>query len=346
MSAETLEWLNNMTLIGNADVRGTAWHYQASMQGDRPNHYPGFIPGDDIRERIFNWRAVEAPVTATLLLPEGVATITDDARKAICRPPGAFGDDDRGAILGTFKSGYQSHDYQESLVDNVQAIMSGGCGYASAGMLKGGAQAFVTIQMPESIRTASGVEFLPNLLACTSHDGTLATTYHRTAVNVVCDNTMSAALRDGNGQTYKVKHSRYSSLKLAEARDALGILHEIADDFSAQVERLTNVQVSEGDWSAFLDAIAPVPAGEGRAATMAENRRGELSTLWHSDARVLPWKGTAWGVVQCVNTYAHHVATAHGGKNAERNILRAMNGKTDALDAGTLAMLEGVLQNA
>jgi len=36
MSKESLQWLNSNTLIGCTDKRGTAWHWRAQEQGDRP----------------------------------------------------------------------------------------------------------------------------------------------------------------------------------------------------------------------------------------------------------------------------------------------------------------------
>ena len=48
MSQETMEWLNNNTLIGMTDQRSHAWHYQECYQGEEPNHYDGPIPVGDL----------------------------------------------------------------------------------------------------------------------------------------------------------------------------------------------------------------------------------------------------------------------------------------------------------
>ena len=42
--------------------------------------------------------------------------------------------------------------------------------------------------MPDKIATPDGVAFRPNLLATTSFDGSIATTYKRTVTITVCDN--------------------------------------------------------------------------------------------------------------------------------------------------------------
>lgn len=351
MSRESSVWLNTMTLIGQVLKRGTAWHYRKQDQGTESNHYDGAIPVEDVIRRLFGWTPEEG--TSESRTPSGLH-IVDADRKSIVRPPGALGPNDKGAILFQPKSGYKIHGYTEWLIRNAEVIASQGLPIGSAGLLKQGAQAWVSFEVPDTITTPEGVAFRPNLLAATSLDGTLATTYQRVVTNVVCDNTMSAALSE-TGQRVKVKHSKNSLTKISEVRDALAIVHSIADDFSAEVATLCNTTVTDAQFDAFLASIAPIPEEDGRGRTMAENRQGEFRKLWNSDPRVTPWKGTAFGVVQAANTYEHHLKAVRGGGTdedakrfvrAERNMDRAVRGDADALDTATLATLTRVLQPA
>jgi Domain of unknown function (DUF932) len=113
-------------------------------------------------------------------------------------------------------------------------------------------------------------------------------------------------------------------------------VHTIADDFAAEVAELTAVQVSDGDWARFLNEVAPVPSDEGRSQTRAQSKRESLQRLWDHDARVAPWRGTAFGVMQAVNTFTHHEGTVRGMQRSERNMLRAATGDIDALDRHTV----------
>ena len=79
---------------------------------------------------------------------------------------------------------------------------------------------------------------------------------------------------------------------------------------------------------------------------MAENKQSSLTKLWTSDERVSPWRGTAWGVVQAVNTYEHHIATVKGGPRPERIMARAISGDFDKKDSQALALLGKVLELA
>jgi phage/plasmid-like protein (TIGR03299 family) len=333
MSKETLEWLNANTLIGFTAERGRAWHYRAAFQSGGGNHFPGAIPVDEVERRLFAWDAVESPVYVESPVSGGLAVAP--GRKAIVRS-------DTGCVMGVFTDGYTPHPYREWLVRNVAMILDGDLGIGSAGLLRSGAVAWVSVEVPDSITTPEGVEFRPNLLATTSFDGSLATTYKRVVTNVVCDNTMAAGLAE-RGQRTRVRHSRHSHLKLAEARQALAVVHTIADDFAAEVAHLCATAVTDRQWREFLDAHAPVPDKPGRAHTLAEHKRDTLTRLWDHDARVSPWRGTAWGVVQAINTYTHHEGSVRGANRAERNMIRAVTDGVDQLDGGTVAALRRVL---
>jgi phage/plasmid-like protein (TIGR03299 family) len=340
MSQESLAWLNANTLIGFTDKRGTAWHYRASEQGRQPNHFPGPVPVQAVRDRLFRWEPVEGTVETTYPGSGGPTRLTDRTRKTIVRP-------DTGEILGVFKNGFTIHEYKQWLVANVESILDDTLSIGSAGLLRGGALAWVQVEVPDTCTTPEGVAFRPFLSAATSLDGSLSSTYQTGAQLIVCDNTLSAALLERSALRVKVKHSSRSLGRITDVRDALGIIHQVADDFAAEVTALCEAKVSDAQWAAFLDAHTPVPEAEGRSRTLAERKREELNALWNHDQRVAPWQGTAFGVVQAVNTWSHHHQTVRGAHHrAERNMLRAITGGTDDLDQSTLAALHGVLGDA
>ncbi|TDB91211.1 DUF932 domain-containing protein [Actinomadura sp. KC216] len=354
MSKETLQWLNQNTLIGFTDKRGTAWHYRADLQGAEPNHYSGAIPVGDVSRRLFHWEPVEQPIyvpssgmewapNGHVPIPGTVEAVTDTGvlklaplpdRKAIQRS-------DTGHTMGIFTDSYQPHEYNEWLINTIATLLDDDLSIGSAGLLKNGAVAWVSVEVPDNVTTPEGVEFRPHLFGATSFDGSLATTFKRAVTSIVCDNTMAAGLGEA-GQQIKIKHSRHSKLRIGEAREALNIIYQVADDFAAEVTALCRTSVSDTEWNAFLDAHVPMPDEPGRSRTMAENKRDTLARLWNHDNRVAPWKGTAWGVVQAVNTYTHHEQTVRGAVRAERNMLRAVTGGVDELDHTTLHTLATV----
>ncbi len=356
MSNETLQHLNTQTLIGHTDARGVAWHYRAEDQGAEPNHYPGPIPVADVARRLFAWHAECRPLAVER--PADIATMTHvdeaglpvrwvavDARRAVVRS-----DRSDGAVMGVFTDAYVPHQYQEWLLTSVANILDNTLSISSAGLLKEGAVAWVEVSVPESITTPEGVAFRPNLLATTTFDGSLATTYKRTVTAVVCDNTRAAALGE-SGQQVKVRHSRHSALKLGSARQALAMVHTTAEDFAAEVAQLCATPVTPVSWARFLDAWVPrtTPTGApltGKALTLAERKRDQLSSLYRWDDRVAPWAGTAQGVLQAVNTYEHHERPVRGTSRSARNMLRTVTGDFDAVDTAAWRTLSLVLDSA
>lgn len=344
MSAETMEWLNQNILVGFTAERGNAWHYRADLQGDEPNHYEGAIPVEDIRRRLFAWTANTAPVFVQVAADADNATgIADDGtpyRLVAAAGRRAVLHSETDEVFGIFSDGYKTHQYSDWLVTNLANIVDDSINFGSAGILKGGAVAFVTLEMPESVDALEGFAVRPHLMATTSHNGQLATTYKTVATFVVCDNTHAMAMAE-NSAAYKVRHSKYSDMRIQSARDALGIVHTMTTDIVAEVNALASHKVSDAEFLKVMDALAPMPNEDETtktAVTRMETKRAEVMALYNDDPRVAPWRGTALGVLQAWNTYAHHISGTDE-RRVERNMLNALTGKTEKSDAKVLALL-------
>jgi phage/plasmid-like protein (TIGR03299 family) len=335
MSTETSRWLNNNVLIGLTAKRGNAWHYKASDQGTEPNHYEGAIPIEDVRRRLFFWNALEVPMFITD--PNNATGMREvPNRKAIVR-------DDTYEVLGVPSSRYVPHQFDDSLLKNVSNIIDDDLVIGSAGLLKNGAIGWVQIEMPENSKVGD-VEFRPNLLATTSFNGSIATTYKRTVTVVVCDNTRAVALRE-NGQEIRIRHTANSALKVQDARTALNIVHELENQFAAEVTQLLNQSVSDHQFEIFLSKIVPVKDQDAKQAiTRADNTKNELLTLWREDERGARWKNTAFGALQCVNTHRQHFRqTRKGNLIVERTMMDSLNGKLEVLDNRAAAILQSII---
>jgi phage/plasmid-like protein (TIGR03299 family) len=328
MSKETREWLSNNVLVGFTEKRGNAWHYR---EGDN-NHYVGAIPVEDVIKRLFYWTPQEVPLYVPFAM-EGTDAepqmIEVPGRKAIVHP-------DTGHVLGVHKSGYNPHAFAEWLVTNMGNVL-GELHCASAGLLKGGAVAWLQAEFPDNLTTVDGVEYRPFFNGFTSLDGSFSSTYKLGITAVVCDNTMRAAQNEDTPEV-KIKSTKNNKFQSIKVREALGMVHKVADAFAEEAHRLCSTDWTDRQFEALVDQLAPHPGPDGskRAVTMAENKRDAFWTMWRTDERVAPWTGTAFGAWQAANTYGQHVATVQGAERAERNMLNTLNGKLDEQDARTL----------
>ena len=197
-----------------------------------------------------------------------------DDRQAICRS-------DTDAVMGIFATGYVMHQYREWLLTTVANILDDDLVISSAGLLRGGAIAWVEVSVPETITTPEGVDFRPNLLATTSFDGSIATTFKRT----VTDDGLRQHPRDLRPGRDRARPTRSStpgtpSAKLADAREALAMVHTLADDFADEVAILCATTVSDTSGGASWTPTSPLDDGratpEGRSRTLATKAR----TTW------------------------------------------------------------------
>lgn len=342
MSAETLTWLNTKTLKGFSDKTGFAWHYDEASQGDESNHYPGPIPVGDVKRRLFYWVATEGKVSTRVKVGGKWRTVKVEGKKSLSHP-------ETGEVFSIVGSGFPVHDYGQWLIENFKAVLDtgdGDLGIGSAGLLKGGGQAWVQIELPETVKGPGGIEHRPYLTGSAVLDGSRSTVYVTGSVLAVCDNTLSAALGSAATQI-KYPHRKGVEMKPQDVRNALGILHQNTAAVNAELDELLNVAVSDSQWDAFVVAHLGKdrPFEAGRGQTNWDNAHDQLTALYKNDPRVAPWTGTGFGALQAVNTWRHHFAVAKGvdGGRPERNMINRLDGTNDREDAKTLAKLQGVL---
>lgn len=343
MSAEDLTWLQENTRIGFTSKRGNAWHARGVTDdnGLPLNHFEYEVPIEEVVE-LFDFPLVRAELTASYETERGVRDIHIGDRTAVVRG-------DTGDVFGIFsRDGYQIHQPQKWLVDTVSDILDASddqLAVGSAGLLKLGARNFVQFELEETFRGVEGIEHRPFLTAATSHDGSLATTYIVGTQVVVCDNTLTAALGTATNKR-KIKHSANSLKNIQQVRDDLSlVLADAADEFDAEVKTLLDQHVTDAQWAEFTSAFAN-PTGKemepGRGLTMFENKVGALNRLWIADERVAPWKNTAWGVVQAVNTFVAHEQSVKGVSREERNYGRTLDEEWEKLSKSTLLTLDKI----
>lgn len=305
MSRETSAWLNANTLIGFCETDGNAWHWD----GITPNQYPGPIPIEDIKTKLFNWKAeLRTPYIRLDDASDDQWGVEDESTRAVVRII-----DGRPVVFNYVSTSYAIHQYDEWLLENVATLVdesSGQLHFGSAILLRNGAIAAVQVR-PSQFVSIGGDEMLPYILATTSHDSSNATTYKGCYGRVVCDNTLDTVL-GGRRSAYRVKHTRGSALAIAEARQALDIIFTGMGEFEKEVERLMNTPINMNHLTGAIKEVWPVPEPHyedgnltnGRAITNWDRRYSEIVNLYENDQRAAPYTGTAWGGYMAFNTWS------------------------------------------
>lgn len=327
-------------LVGDTAARGEqSWHYNATNKISVANHYTGAIPVQDVLDKLFHWTPVEVPFDFPYFTAEGdLRQMSDPKRKVLVRP-------DLDLVLGVPAATYKGHGYAEWLVDSWgQVLDSDEVHISAAGMLGHGKTGWVEISR-ESFTTVAGIEVRPFIIAASSFDQTLSTTFKEATTLAVCWNTLEAAMGEA-GRIYKKKHTSKSKLEVLAIRDALGIMESQHDAVDAAIEKLLAEPVSDERFDRFVEAYAgTAKAKEGRGQTIANTKARELKILWRDSEMVAPWAGTAFGVLQAANTYNHHInhlKDADGDAIELKNVERVLNGDNAKNDARALEILASV----
>lgn len=369
MSKYTLDYLRNHTLVGDIAVNGLPWTARAlnvtandKRADGRKWLWDGAIPVARVREHLDGFA-----VTAYPLVWARPATDADSGENVIVFDGEPFvlvtdlkrqvvADSATDRVHFTPKSGYVVHPFTETLVERTARIVGESMGdlhIDSVGVLADGGEAWVSIATGSLLTLPEGVDYYPHVLASSSHTGTLATSLQAVITMTVCDNTRLAALGEGkaNGTVTKARHSSKSAQRLtddeSEARTALGLMDSANAEFAAQVKNLCETTVTDDQWSAFLDALAPVTEdSKPIAVTKAEKFRDEVSVLYRNDARNI-WQGTAFGALQAVNTFDLWERAAYAGTDQYARIMReTITGDGDKREGERRAALVKVLAQA
>jgi phage/plasmid-like protein (TIGR03299 family) len=367
MSAETLDYLNENVMFGFAASRSTWGEGTSFGSGLKPwfanEHYQHLyqdgIPVEAVIDNLFYWEPQESELFVRLPVEDvevadGIdhagrpyKEVVDPDRKAIVRQ-------DTGDILGIFgKTSYQVHGYRQWLIDNVAHLLdssSGDLGISSAGLLRRGGQAWVSIELPEDIEVEGAGHVRPCIIAATSCDGTLATTYAIRIMRPECDNSLRISLSaTGDGGTLKIKHSAKSMGRLTDARAALSLVHQAGDTAVSWFNELADVDITDEQFRQITKRLHPVPdpvMAKGKVTNIrsinnAEERQSELLQMYTRDPRAAGWNGTLAGAYHAVSTHQQHMVS-RDDVAIRRIMVGTLSGAYDKAEDQFWSVVEGM----
>jgi phage/plasmid-like protein (TIGR03299 family) len=202
----------------------------------------------------------------------------------------------------------EAFEFLTGLVDDGEAT------FETAGAIKGGARVFVTMRLPKKIRIA-GDDMLDLYVAvATGHDGEFAFHAFPTPVRIVCQNTLSIALR-GAKNSYVVRHDRGAAPKLAEARSILKVTLDGGDTVGRAAREMLSKRVTETDFMAIVERhFVPEPEKQTRRIMLAARaQREDLRHLAFRAPTQEVGRGTAWGAFNALSEWSEWVKPTKPG---------------------------------
>lgn len=202
-------------------------------------------------------------------------------------------------------------DFLDSLVETQEAK------YETAGALDGGRKIWLLAKTPVTIESVSGDPIENYLCAFNSHDGSKSMGVLFTAVRVVCENTLTAAIR-GAERCYKIRHTTNWQAKVEQAREVLGFAIRYQELFAEEMKTLAERAVNFDITKVFVEKLLPISDSIKQKGSIEriKEQRNELFRLIEEGrgTEIAGVRGTAYGLYNAAAEYADYRMKTKGAK--------------------------------
>jgi phage/plasmid-like protein (TIGR03299 family) len=172
------------------------------------------------------------------------------------------------------------------------------CTYETAGSLFNGRRVFMLVNMPKGRIVED--EYQPYLCLSNAHDGSACLQILLTGVRVVCNNTLTAALKTAK-RKISIRHLSMMDQRKDEAIMAMGAASKYFHDLEVFAAELAGKKVNIGK---VLDKLFPASSDMSKRQLKSNKEVKNLIKNLHKRKDDLQnFKGTAWGVYSAIADY-------------------------------------------
>lgn len=228
---------------------------------------------------------------------------------------------DNNTVLGVVGKDYQIVQNREAF-SFFDAIVGGGNGilYETAGALGNGERIFITAKLPDYIRVGNGDDITEKyIFLITSHDGSGSITAAFTPVRIVCQNTLTASLKNMSN-VVRIRHTAGAKQRLEDAHKVMGLANKLSNELENTFNHWAKITVGDDEMKRLIQlALCP------NKQTLNHLQKGnfdDLSTVFKNtvdDAfayamitdtqQMETTKGTLFGAYNAVTGYYQNVKT-------------------------------------
>ncbi|WP_227062111.1 DUF932 domain-containing protein [Acinetobacter pittii] len=162
---------------------------------------------------------------------------------------------DTHAPLSVVSQRYQEVQPKEILEFYRDLTEQSGFELETAGVLKGGRKFWALARTGQSAALKGKDVSNGYILLATACDGTLATTAQFTSVRVVCNNTLTIAIRGQNSSEGVVKVPHSTKFDAEKIKQQLGISIKNWDEHMYEMKQLSQRKVTQQEAAAYFDAV-------------------------------------------------------------------------------------------
>lgn len=205
-------------------------------------------------------------------------------------------------------------------------VRAGGATMETAGSLRGGRYVWGLANLKASFKLKNNDEVKAYLLCACPHQQGKSLIFKFTAVRVVCNNTLTLALRAGGPEFRRSHRSEFDASAVEKAKVALGIAREQFGEFEKtarklQAHRMTHETTLNVLMPVYAPKVSPKDIRDDFDKHATINLKRVMEALTHAPGAQAD---NAWGVLNAVTYYADHIAS----RSADKRLTNAWLGKT------------------
>lgn len=235
-------------------------------------------------------------------------------------PYGAIVRQDTGDCLGTVSKTYiplqnkSAFSFFDALISEHEAV------YHSAGVLFGGKKTWISAKMPQGMVIGSDDLIDNYIVIFNSHDGSMSVTAMMTPIRVVCNNTLTAALKSAKNKV-QIRHVQNAETKLKEAHKVLGLYNAYRMELESALNQLATKSVSSVLCEQFLSNVFNVYDVHGELTEVSKKNKEMVMNIFESsvggqDSKTC--RGTAYGLYNAVTFFTDN-AVEYKSDNSKAN---------------------------
>ena len=199
-------------------------------------------------------------------------------------------------------------------------------GVSTAGFLRGGSLMWISLGLGKhTLVSSNGFQDETNYFftLCADFCGRMSTSGMINSVRVVCNNTLTSALRQfgSDASDTRVKHTRNHETRLTDATKVWSQALNDFESYKARMELLASSPITDAQAKIVVEALFSVKEGV-EVSTRTMNNIEKILHLYQGDGMGSDsWRGTAYGLLQATTEYATHHTVVRGARTSDGTVV-------------------------
>jgi len=212
------------------------------------------------------------------------------------------------AILATVSNSYHVLQNSEAFGVLDLACREFGVTIETAGALGKGDRVWMLAKLPESIEPVKGDKVNGYCLIVTGHNGWTPYSARLTAIRVVCNNTLTAALASGKA-AIRLVHKRTDLEQMDLVANMVTELVTGLKETNRTYQRLAAKKVTASDVDAYVSAVLNLELDAELTGVAARKKQSMIDMVTTSPGSEFA-PGTAWAAYNGITAFIDHCRTA------------------------------------